>query len=152
MPPALTMLPLRSRVLIIDADVSAASALSRAAQALGCKTAVAFGAGMALRVAELFAPDLILLDLDQELPGQDAAGLLARMRADGSPAARALCAGMTAAPQRFGSDAAAVSGLDHLVHKPVPGRTLHELVAQVRERSELHLVRPKGVVHERDHA
>ncbi|MGE5865819.1 MAG: hypothetical protein ACM32J_12080 [Rhizobacter sp.] len=150
MPPALTMLPLRTRVLIIDADVSAASALSRAAQALGCKTAVAFGAGMALRVAELFVPDLILLDLDQELPGQDAAGLLARMRADGSPAARAVCAGMTAAPQRFGSDA--VPGIDHLVHKPVPGRTLHELVALVRERSELNLVRPKGVVHERDHA
>jgi DNA-binding response OmpR family regulator len=152
MTPTVNPLPLRSRVLIVDADVAAASALSRAAQAFGCKTAVAFGGGMALRVAELFTPDLILLDLDLELPGQDVDDLLAQMRADGGPASRALCVGMTATPQGMGTDVGGFMGVDHLVHKPVPGRVLHDLIAEVRERSSLHQRRPKGVVPERDHA
>lgn len=145
----LTLPPVRSRVLIIDSDVAAASALSRSAQAFGCKTAVAFGAGMALRVAQLFVPDLVLVDLDAELPGQGTADLLDQIRADQGPATRALCAGMTSAPHRFGGD---IGGIDHLIHKPVPGRTLHELIAEVRERSQLRLPRPPGVPHHRDHA
>lgn len=149
---AVNMPPLRSRVLIVDADVAAASALSRAAQVFGCKTAVAFGAGMALRVAELFTPDLVLLDLDLELPGQDVGALLAQMRADGGPATRALCVGMTAAPERFATGASDLMGVDQVVHRPVPGRILHDLIAEVRERSSLHHRRPTGVVPERDHA
>ena len=59
---------------------------------------------------------------------------------------------MTTTPERFGTDASEVMGVDHLVHKPVPGRILHDLIAEVRERSSLHQRRPTAVVPERDHA
>ena len=42
------------RVLIVDDDVDAATSFSYVLQILGCKTAVAFGSTMGLRVAQLF--------------------------------------------------------------------------------------------------
>src|SRR4051812_4136963 len=55
------------RALVVDDNVDAATSLSYLLQLLGCKTAVAFGGGMGLRVAQLFQPAIVFLDLD--MPG-----------------------------------------------------------------------------------
>lgn len=147
----------RVRLLVVDADVGRATALARSAQAIGCKTAVAFGPGMAQRVAELFGPDLVLLDLALDAPEEDAARLLAELRRTADLGRRALYAGMAVDPVQLRHAMAAPAGLDRLLHKPVPARALHELVTEARERAlerELRLPQPGSPRDEpaRDHA
>jgi PleD family two-component response regulator len=57
----------RLRVLVVDSDVDSATTLSYLLQVVGCRTAVAFGASMAARVAELFQPSLVRSLMGQTL-------------------------------------------------------------------------------------
>ena len=58
-------------MLVIDDDVDAANSLSYLLQIAGYPTAVAYGGEMGLRIAKLFKPALVFLDL--QMPGETAA-------------------------------------------------------------------------------
>ena len=66
------------RVLVVDDHIDAATSLTTLLQLLGCRAALAFGGSMALRVARLFRPDVVILDLD--MPGLDGCEVLQEMR------------------------------------------------------------------------
>src|SRR6476619_4006472 len=57
------------RVLVVDDDIAAANSLSYLLQIAGCPTAVAYGGEMGVRIAQLFKPALVFLDLDMPGPG-----------------------------------------------------------------------------------
>ena len=57
------------RALVIDDNIDAANALSYLLQLHGCRTAVAFGGSTGLRIAQLFKPVVVFLDL--EMSGED---------------------------------------------------------------------------------
>jgi CheY-like chemotaxis protein len=67
------------RVLVVDDNVDAATSLGYLLQLMGAKTAVAFGGDMALRLARLFQPMLILVDL--RMPGLDGCQVMREARA-----------------------------------------------------------------------
>lgn len=72
------------RVLVIDGNMDAANALSYLLQVAGCRTAVAFGGSMGLRVAQLFKPSLVFLYL--QMPGGDGCEVLGKVcKTSGGP-------------------------------------------------------------------
>jgi CheY-like chemotaxis protein len=71
------------RVLVVDDNQDAAEMLSEALQLLGYRTAAAHDGPEALRVAEEFQPDAVLLDIG--LPVMDGYELAQRLRAQFGP-------------------------------------------------------------------
>lgn len=122
------------RVLIVDDNVDAATSLSYLLQMIGCKTAVAFGGEMGVRVADLFQPALLLIDLN--MPGIDGCELLARIRAlDGRPAlAMAVC--LTGTAQAGDEERCRGAGFDHFASKPLEPQALSELLLLARARQD----------------
>ena len=67
------------RILIVDDNVQAADVASELLDLYGYQTAVAYGGQQGLQTAEMFAPDVILLDLG--MPGMDGFQVAAALRA-----------------------------------------------------------------------
>jgi signal transduction histidine kinase/ActR/RegA family two-component response regulator len=68
----------RRRVLVADDNVDAADTIALLLGALGCEVRVAYGGEAAVREAELFLPELVLLDLG--MPGVDGFEACRRIR------------------------------------------------------------------------
>lgn len=122
--------PVEVRALVVDDSVDAATSLAYLLQILDCRTAVAFGGPMALRVAQLFRPAIVFLDLD--MPGQDGFEVLAALRKDEGPVATALvvCLSGRSEDERRCLDA----GFDRFVSKPIQPSVLHDLLVEARRR------------------
>lgn len=123
------------RVLIVDDNVDAATSLSYLLQMIGCKTAVAFGGEMGLRVTELFQPALLLIDLN--MPGLDGCEMLARIKAiPGRPAlAMAVC--LSGTSQAGDEERCRHAGFDLFAVKPLEPQALSELLASARARQAM---------------
>jgi CheY-like chemotaxis protein len=67
------------RILIVDDNAQAADVASELLDLYGYQTAVAYGGQQGLQTAEVFAPDVILLDLG--MPGMDGFQVAAAVRA-----------------------------------------------------------------------
>ena len=121
------------RALVVDDNIDAATSFSHLLQLLGCRTAVAFGGAMGQRVAQLFKPAIVFLDLD--MPGRDGCEVLGDLRqpvdAHGNPLFICLT-GRTEEPDRARCLAA---GFDHFVNKPMPPDLLAGLLAEARKRT-----------------
>lgn len=120
------------RVLIVDDSVDAATSLSYLLQMIGCKTAVAFGGEMGIRVGELFQPALVFLDLN--MPGHDGCEVLARARKLQGRITQALFVCLTATGSLEDEERCLAAGFDHFIRKPLEPGVLSDLLLQARSR------------------
>lgn len=120
------------RVLIVDDNVDAATSLSYLLQMIGCKTAVAFGGEMGVRVAELFQPALLFLDLN--MPGHDGCEVLARIKSLEGRTAQAMSVCLTATGQDEDAQRCLAAGFDQFVQKPLESQALTDMLLLARAR------------------
>ena len=117
------------RVLVIDDDIDAANSLSYLLQITGHPTAVAYGGTMGLRIAQLFKPALVFLDL--QMAGEDGCEVLAEARRDGTlPRALYIC--LTGSTEADARDRCLAAGFDFFVPKPMPPEALGEILRAAR--------------------
>ena len=122
------------RVLVIDDDVDAANSLSYLLQISGHPTAVAYGGSMGLRIAQLFKPALVFLDL--QMPGEDGCEVLAEAKRDGTlPRALYVCLTGSAEPDARSKCLAA--GFSFFVPKPMTAEALGEILRAARSHAGL---------------
>ena len=122
------------RVLVIDDDIDAANSLSYLLQISGCPTVVAYGGEMGVRIAQLFKPALVFLNL--QMPGADGCEVLSEARLEGRlPPSLYVCLA-------DGSDPAAGqnclgAGFDFFVPKPLQAEALGEILRAARSHARL---------------
>ncbi len=125
-------MPTRGRILIVDDEPNARSALSEILREEGYATETAADGFKALGKIEDFGPDVVLTDL--KMPGLDGIGLMQKVR-DLAP--RATFVVMTA----FGTIESAVEavqkGAYHYLTKPLDFQALAVVVERAVERSRL---------------
>ena len=117
--------PTGLRVLVVDDNEDAASALGELLALQGHDVKVVFGAPAALAQEPVFAPQVCLLDIG--LPGMDGYELARRLRAQGGDRTLRLVA-LTGYGQDSDRQRAAVAGFDHHLTKPVDWRLLEQLL------------------------
>lgn len=120
------------RVLVVDDNVDAATSLGYLLQLMGAKTAVAFGGDMALRLARLFQPMLILVDL--RMPGLDGCQVMREARAlpGGEPETLFVC--FSATRDEADRQRCLEAGFDYFVSKPVDPAELARILRAAQER------------------
>lgn len=123
----LSRMPIRA--LVVDDHVDVASTTCELLQMLGCKTAAAFGGITGARLAELFRPDIVFLDLG--MPDLDGEAALTRIREAGRVDALFVC--MTGRDDPALRERSIQAGFDHFLTKPVEPEVFERLVNQVRE-------------------
>ena len=112
------------RILIVDDNVDAAAALNLLLQSLGHETSVAHDGLQALAAAEVFRPDVVLLDIG--LPGVSGYEVARRLRTGKGGALKIIA--ITGWGQEADRVRAAEAGFDvHLV-KPVDESALRDLL------------------------
>lgn len=121
------------RVLIVDDDIDTATSFSYVLQILGCKTAVGFGGAMGLRVAQLFQPNLVFLDLG--MPGADGCETLIAARAMEGQVSTAMFVCLTGRSDPAEERRCLDAGFDRFVSKPMDPSLLPELLAEARTRA-----------------
>lgn len=120
------------RVLVVDDNVDAATSLSYLLQLLGCKTATAFGGHMACRVARLFQPSLVVLDLD--MPGPDGCAVLQALQEQDDGPVNALYVCLTGRNEPGDRQRCLEAGFHHFHSKPLLPEELAALLAEARQR------------------
>ena len=122
------------RVLVIDDDIDAANSLSYLLQISGSPTAVAYGGKMGLRIAQLFKPALVFVDL--EMPGGDGCDVLTAARRDGTlPPALYVC--LTGSTDAAARSKCLDAGFDFFVPKPMQADALGEILGAARSHAGL---------------
>jgi CheY-like chemotaxis protein len=130
------------RVLVIDDDIDSAHSLSYLLQISGFPTAVAYGGKMGLRLAQLFKPALVFLDL--QMPSEDGCEVLAAAQRDGT-LPRALYVCLTGSTEPEAQDKCLAAGFNFFVHKPMQPEALGEILRAARAHAGLRRVRsPSG--------
>lgn len=117
------------RALVVDDHVDVANITCELLQSMGCKTAAAFGGITGARLAELFRPDIVFLDIG--MPDLDGHGALTRIREAGRVDAVFVC--MTGRDDPELRERSLQAGFDHFLTKPVEPEVFERLVEQVRE-------------------
>lgn len=122
------------RVLVIDDEVDAADSLSRLLQISGHPTAVAYGGRMGLRIAQLFKPALVFIDL--QMPGEDGCEVLAEAKRNGIlPRALYVCLTGSAEPDARSKCLAA--GFSFFIPKPMTAGAMGEILRAARAHARL---------------
>jgi CheY-like chemotaxis protein len=122
------------RVLVIDDDIDAANSLSYLLQITGHPTAVAYGGKMGLRIAQLFKPALVFLDL--QMPGEDGCEVLAEAQRDGT-LPRALYVCLTGTTEAAARARCLAAGFNFFVPKPMQPEALGEILRAARSHAGL---------------
>lgn len=132
--PASDILPgpagaLSMRVLVVDDSADAALSMAMLLQVLGCETATAGDGGEALRMAESFRPEVVLLDIG--LP--DISGLEVAKRIAGAAwgAGMTLIA-LTGWSKSADKDRSRDAGCKHHLVKPVDPDELTRLLQRIQ--------------------
>jgi signal transduction histidine kinase/CheY-like chemotaxis protein/putative methionine-R-sulfoxide reductase with GAF domain len=115
------------RVLVVDDNFEAATAMGDALEAIGCSARVVFDGPAALKAVGEFRPDLSLLDIG--LPVMDGYTLARQLRAQGVSSRLVALTGYGQDSDRAQSHAA---GFDEHVVKPVDLEALKGLLARVQ--------------------
>jgi CheY-like chemotaxis protein len=122
------------RVLVIDDDIAAANSLSYLLQITGCPTAVAYGGQMGVRIAQLFKPALVFLDL--RMPGADGCEIVSKAKVEGR-LPRALYVCLTDSSDPTEREKCLSAGFDFFVPKPLQAEALGEILRAARSYSRL---------------
>jgi CheY-like chemotaxis protein len=117
------------RALVIDDHVDVADTACEMLRLLGCKTAAAFGGITGARLAELFRPDIVFLDLS--MPDLDGQSALARIREAQGVDALIVC--MTGSDDPALRERSLEAGFDFFLTKPVEMEVFERLIEQVRQ-------------------
>ena len=122
------------RVLVVDDDIAAANSLSYLLQITGCPTAVAYGGEMGVRIAQLFKPALVFLDL--HMPGADGCQILSEAKLEGRlPRALYVCLTESADPTE--REKCLTGGFDFFIPKPLQAEALGEILRAARSHARL---------------
>jgi PAS domain S-box-containing protein len=113
------------RVLVVDDNGDAAESLALLLQTIGHETRVAHDGPGALKEAETFGPDVVLLDIG--LPGMDGYEVARRLRRL-EPARSALLVAVTGYGQDEDRRRSKEAGFDHHFVKPVDPATLADVL------------------------
>ena len=116
------------RALGVDDHVDVANVSCEMLKLLGCKTAAAFGGITGARLAELFKPDIVFMDLG--MPDLDGQSALTRIRDAGRVDALFVC--MTGRDDPHLRESALQTGFDYFLTKPVELDVFERLIDQVR--------------------
>ena len=117
----------RKRVLIVDDNADGANSLGRLLASLGHETAMEYDGQAALDRAEVFAADVVLLDLG--MPGLDGFEICRRLRASDSPHRPRIVA-MTGWGREGDRARTAAAGFDAHLVKPVDLAALARLLEE----------------------
>jgi len=115
------------RVLVVDDNVDVATSLSGLLQLMGCKTVVAFGSVMACRIAQLFKPNVVIIDF--ALAGEDGCSVLRLLLACEPTMTHALRICISGRPDPDLRARCLEAGFDHFMAKPLAGPLLGQLLA-----------------------
>jgi PAS domain S-box-containing protein len=118
------------RVLIVDDNVDAATAVGQLLEMAGHEVALAADGPAALAAAAATPPDLILLDIG--LPGMDGYEIAARLRAAGHT--RPALVALTGYGRESDVQRSREAGFDHHLVKPIDLGRLEKIAAELRER------------------
>lgn len=116
------------RALVVDDHVDVANTACELLQLLGCKTAAAFGGITGARLAEIFKPDIVFMDLG--MPDLDGGSALTRIREAGRVDALFVC--MTGRDDPELRERSLRTGFDYFLTKPVEPEVFERLIDQVR--------------------
>ncbi len=119
--------PPRRRVLVVDDNVDAAVSLGRVLTRIyGQDVCVAHDGPSALRSAEEFRPEIVLLDIG--MPGMDGYEVARHLRGRPDSSGATLVA-LTGWGQESDRQKSRLAGIDHHLVKPVEPETLREILA-----------------------
>lgn len=121
------------RILVVDDNVDAATSFAYLLQTLGCKTAVAFGGVTGVRIAELFQPHMVVVDLD--MPGMDGCEVLTFLRAKGK-ATQPYFVCLTGRSEPEDRQRCIDAGFDLFMSKPMEPDELLTALAACRDRQD----------------
>jgi len=120
------------RVLVIDDNLDGAISFSYLLQVIGCRTSTAFGGEMGMRVAQLFQPVLVFIDL--HMPGPDGCEVVGKLREMGGSLSQAICVCLTATGQLDDEPRCLAAGFDRFLQKPLEPAALADLIQLARDR------------------
>ena len=120
----------RLRVLVVDDDLDAASAMGQLLEIQGHQAAVAANGPAALAAAATAPPDLVLLDIG--LPGMDGYEVADRLRAAGHT--HAALVALTGHGRQSDLQRSREAGFAHHLVKPIDLGRLEKIAADLRER------------------
>jgi DNA-binding response OmpR family regulator len=125
------------RVLVVDDEIDCAASLTALLRAHGCKTASGFGSATAVRIAELFKPNLVFLDL--ELPDTTGCELLSAIKGLSNAVENAVFVCLTGSSTEDAEKRCMDAGFDLFVRKPMRPHVLADILnaARVAAASQL---------------
>ncbi|MGM9486375.1 response regulator [Ideonella sp. YS5] len=123
------------RVLVIDDNLDGAVSFGYLLQVIGCRTSTAFGGEMGLRVAQLFQPVLVFIDL--HMPGPDGCEVVTQLREMGGSLSKAICVCLTATGHLDEEPRCLAAGFDRFLQKPLEPAALADLIQLARDRQGL---------------
>jgi two-component system CheB/CheR fusion protein len=127
--------PPELRVLVIDDNLDGAISFSYLLQVIGCRTSTAFGGEMGARVAQLFQPVLVFIDLN--MPGPDGCEVVSQLRQMGGGLSEAVCVCLTATGHVDEMPRCLAAGFDRFLQKPLEPADLADLIQLARSRQDL---------------
>jgi CheY-like chemotaxis protein len=114
------------RILIVDDHAESADALAECLDQLGHGVRACYGPAEALRVASLFSPDLVLLDIG--LPDMDGYELGRRLRAQAGPAQWLQLVAVSGYDQERDRERSRLAGFDSHLVKPIDVSRVHDVI------------------------
>jgi len=129
------------RILVIDDEIDSATSLTSILQSLGHRTTCAFGGDTGTRIAQLFRPHLIFLDL--AMPGSGGCEVLSGIRQALPPDDEPMFVCLTGDSSEEAEDRCRQAGFHRFVRKPMPAQELLEIL----EDAAIHAAGDAGGPH-----
>jgi CheY-like chemotaxis protein len=121
------------RVLVVDDLVDHADSLCAMLEAFGCRTCQAYGAATAMRMAELFHPDILMIDF--HMPGATGCELLSELRTLSPLLDRAIFIAISG--DREAEPGCLGAGFDFFFLKPIDPQQLDAVLFQTKALADL---------------
>lgn len=116
------------RILVIDDEIDSATSLTSILQALGHRSTCAFGGEMGTRIAQLFRPHLVFLDL--AMPGSGGCEVLSEIRQVLPPEDEPMFVCLTGHSSDEAEARCRQAGFHRFVRKPMPAQELLEILEE----------------------
>ncbi|MBW8758762.1 MAG: response regulator [Burkholderiales bacterium] len=126
-------MPAELRILVIDDEIDSATSLTTILQSLGHRTTCAFGGEMGTRIAQLFRPHLVFIDL--AMPGSGGCEVLSEIRRALAPEDEPMFICLTGDSSEEAEARCREAGFHRFVRKPMPAQDLLEILAEATDRA-----------------
>jgi CheY-like chemotaxis protein len=126
-------MPAQLRVLVVDDEIDSATSLMSLLQSLDCHATCAFGGDTGARIAQLFTPDLVFLDL--EMPGSSGFEVIENIKGTCRPGMEPMFVCLTGSERPGVESRCWSAGFHRFVRKPMLHRELRTILGQARTRA-----------------